>query len=88
MNGVPCKPGKAKVTSIAKGAKHPYHLVNQGGGCTVYGWVNAADIGADSGAEQAVYTVVAGDSLWGPTQVKPRRAWIRSLAGLGSATRA
>lgn len=45
-NGVPCKPGKAKVTSIAKGAKHPYHLVNQGGGCTVYGWVNTADIGA------------------------------------------
>mgnify|MGYP005869352125 FL=1 len=88
MNGVPCKPGKAKVTSIAKGAKHPYHLVNQGGGCTVYGWVNAADIGADSGAEQAVYTVVAGDSLWGIAQKRlgngNRYKEIMTLNGLGS----
>ena len=88
MNGVPCKPGKAKVTSIAKGAKHPYHLVNQGGGCTVYGWVNAADIGADSGAEQAVYTVVAGDSLWGIAQKRlgngNRYKEIMTLNGLSS----
>ena len=88
MNGVPCKPGKAKVTSIAKGAKHPYHLVNQGGGCTVYGWVNAADIGADSGAEQAAYTVVAGDSLWGIAQKRlgngNRYKEIMTLNGLSS----
>ena len=88
MNGVPCKPGKAKVTSIAKGAKHPYHLVNQGGGCTVYGWVNAADIGADSGAEQSVYTVVAGDSLWGIAQKRlgngNRYKEIMTLNGLSS----
>ena len=87
-SGVPCKPGKAKVTSIAKGAKHPYHLVNQGGGCTVYGWVNAADIGADSGAEQAVYTVVAGDSLWGIAQKRlgngNRYKEIMTLNGLSS----
>ena len=87
-NGVPCKPGKAKVTSIAKGAKHPYHLVNQGGGCTVYGWVNAADIGADSGAEQAVYTVAAGDSLWGIAQKRlgngNRYKEIMTLNGLSS----
>lgn len=43
--GSNCKPGKAKVTILAKGAKHPYHLIYQnGGGSTVYGWVNASDI--------------------------------------------
>lgn len=41
-NGPACKPGKAKITAIAKGAKHPYHLVRvSGGGSTVYGWVDA-----------------------------------------------
>ena len=45
VNGSACKPGKAKVTSIAKNAKHPYHLIKvPGGGSTVYGWVDAADI--------------------------------------------
>ena len=45
--GPTCKPGVAKVTAIAKGAKHPYHLVKQSGGwSTVYGWVDAADIQA------------------------------------------
>lgn len=44
-NGSACKPGKAKVTAIAKNAKHPYHLIKvTGGGSTVYGWVDAADI--------------------------------------------
>ena len=39
-----CKPGKAKVTHIAKG-KHPYHLVKvAGGGSTVYGWVDEKDV--------------------------------------------
>lgn len=43
--GKTCKAGKAKVTAIYKTGKHPYHLVNvSGGGSTVYGWVNAADI--------------------------------------------
>ncbi|MDE7362913.1 MAG: N-acetylmuramoyl-L-alanine amidase, partial [Oscillospiraceae bacterium] len=42
--GTACKSGKAKITRIASGAAHPYHLVNEGGGCTVYGWVNAADV--------------------------------------------
>lgn len=49
-SGTACKPGTAKVTQIAKGAKHPYHLIKQsGGGSTVYGWVNAADVQAASG---------------------------------------
>lgn len=87
-SGPTCKPGKAKVTSIAKGAKHPYHLVNQGGGCTVYGWVDAADISSDSGAEQSVYTVVAGDSLWTIAQKRlgngSRYKEIMTLNGLSS----
>lgn len=38
-----CKPGKAKVTAIAKGKAHPYHLIAvSGGGSTVYGWTDAA----------------------------------------------
>lgn len=40
-SGPACAPGKAKITAISKGAKHPYHLVKvSGGGSTVYGWVN------------------------------------------------
>lgn len=40
-----CKLGRAKVTAVAKGAKHPYHLIaEKGGGSTVYGWVNTSDI--------------------------------------------
>ena len=43
--GATCKPGKAKITQIVRGAKHPYHLIREaGGGSTVYGWVDAADI--------------------------------------------
>jgi hypothetical protein len=35
---------KAKITAVAKGKPHPYHIVGTG----VYGWVNASDIGASS----------------------------------------
>lgn len=87
--GVKCKPGTAKITSIAKGAKHPYHLLKEaGGGSTVYGWVDAADI-ATSGGEE-VYTVVAGDTLWGIAQKKlgsgARWQEISKLNGLTSST--
>ena len=87
--GVKCKPGKAKVTVIAKGAKHPYHLVKEaGGGSTVYGWVDAADIATGGGEE--VYTVVAGDTLWGIAQKKlgsgARWQEISKLNGLTSTT--
>lgn len=45
VNGSTCKPGKAKVTAIAKNGKHPYHLIKvTGGGSTVYGWVDAGDV--------------------------------------------
>ena len=44
-SGPACKPGTAKVTQLALGAKHPVHLIAQsGGGSTVYGWVDLADI--------------------------------------------
>ena len=50
-SGKACKPGKAKVTMISKGAKHPYHLAKEsGGGSTVYGWVNAADVQSEADA--------------------------------------
>lgn len=50
--GVGCKPGRAKVTSVYASGKHPYHLVaEKGGGSTVYGWVNAADIATGTAAE-------------------------------------
>ena len=43
--GYNCKPGVSKVPLLAKGAKHPCHLIYQnGGGSTVYGWVDASDI--------------------------------------------
>lgn len=43
-SGVAAKPGKAKVTIIKPGAAHPYHLINDGTGSTVFGWVNSEDI--------------------------------------------
>ena len=65
--GSSCKPGRAKITAISKGKKHPYHLVNvSGGGSTVYGWVNAADIsGAVTATEQstASWTPKIGDTV-------------------------
>ena len=39
------------MTAISKGAKHPYHLIREsGGGSTVYGWVNAADVQSEADA--------------------------------------
>lgn len=79
ITGPTCKPGKAKVTATYKG-KHPYHLVAvSGGGSTVYGWVDAADIKTEaastpaqpqkpstsSGTSETVYTVQRGDTLSG-----------------------
>ncbi len=50
-NGKSCKPGKAKVTAVAKSGKHPYHLIwTSGGGSDVYGWVDATDIKTEATA--------------------------------------
>ena len=35
---------------VAKGAKHPYQLIAEKGGGTVYGWVDAADIAVEASA--------------------------------------
>ncbi len=52
--GYTCKPGKAKVTQTYNG-KHPYHLIHiSGGGSTVYGWVDAADV-KQAAAESSEY---------------------------------
>ena len=40
---------KCKVTATAPGAKHPFHLISQDGK-GVYGWVDAAVVGAASGS--------------------------------------
>lgn len=34
------RPGPAKITLIAKGAKHPYHLIHTDSSTMVYGWVD------------------------------------------------
>lgn len=39
--GSKCAPGPAKITLIAKGAKHPYHLIHTDGSTRVYGWVDS-----------------------------------------------
>lgn len=53
-----CKPGKAKVTAIAKGKEHPYHLIAvSGGGSTVYGWTDAADIKTGTATTATSYLV-------------------------------
>ena len=53
-----CKPGKAKVTALAKGKAHPYHLIAvSGGGSTVYGWTDAADIKTGSASTATSYLV-------------------------------
>lgn len=44
-SGSACKAGVARVSKTAKGTKHPYHLIKvSGGGSTVYGWVDEANI--------------------------------------------
>lgn len=84
--GPSCKPGKAKITAISKNAKHPYHLIAvSGSGSTVYGWVDAADIGASnsSGSSSAI---AVGDivqlqaALTTAVQRRQNRPVVRKLA--------
>ena len=86
-----CKPGRAKVTATAKGAKHPYHLIAEsGGGSSVYGWVDAADIGSTTASAARTYTVRKGDSLWAIAAKQlgngSRYTEIKSLNGLSGDT--
>lgn len=62
--GKSCKPGKAKVTAIAAGKAHPYHLISvSGAGSTVYGWVNEADISTGSAAATPYTVRITTDDL-------------------------
>ena len=44
--GYSTRPGWGKVTQINLKGKHPYHLIHTDGGTNLYGWVDAADVGA------------------------------------------
>jgi len=43
--GSKCSAGQAKITSVAKGARHPWHLVHMDGKSRVYGWVDDGTFG-------------------------------------------
>lgn len=67
-NGVPCKPGRAVVTRIVAGGKHPYHLVKVNSGeSTVYGWVDVADIQGAEQAPEAAAPEQAPQEPWKPS---------------------
>lgn len=74
-SGKACKPGQAKVTAVAPSGKHPYHLIKNGGTCTVYGWVDAADIsGKSSGTGGTTGGTVTETSLAVGDMVKMDKA--------------
>ena len=62
--GTAAKPGKAKITLIAEGTAHPYHVVHIDSKSDVYGWVDAANISSGKKAiEEIALEVIAGK--WG-----------------------
>ena len=69
--GTAAKPGRAKVTIISKGAAHPYHLINDGSGSTVYGWVDETDVAVDKSVDELAKEVIHGD--WGNGDERVRR---------------
>ncbi len=75
VTGPECRPGPAKVTAIASGAKHPYHVIHTDGTSNVYGWVDAADIAARSTNGKTVaelaQEVIAGK--WGAGEERKQR---------------
>lgn len=81
---VACKPGEAKITAVAKNAKHPYHLVRVNGkGSTVYGWVNTSDI-AGSGNSADTNTPSASTSDFKQRTTAPSASdkyWVHTSNG-------
>lgn len=73
---IACVSGKAKVTRISNGAKHPYHLVKDvSGTSTVYGWVNAADVTSDVGIKIGDKVKLTADAtVYG--QTKKFSSWV------------
>ena len=73
---IACSPGKAKITRISNGAKHPYHLVRDvGGTSTVYGWVNTEDITSDVGIKIGDKVKLTADAtVYG--QTKKFSSWV------------
>lgn len=89
--GKSCKQGKAKVTQVYQPlvSRHPYHLVAvSGGGSTVYGWVDAADIKTEA-AVLAVGDQVTMDkaaTVYGTTRkfsswVYSAKLYVRAISG-------
>lgn len=74
-----CKAGLAKVTALSKGKPHPYHLKAVAGkGSTVYGWVNEADVTANTSStstkksiDELAREVIRGE--WGNGQDRKNR---------------
>lgn len=48
--GSPCKPGPARITLQAKGARHPWHLVHTDSQSRVYGWVDDGSFDRENNA--------------------------------------
>lgn len=71
--GTAAKPGRAKITRIANGTAHPIHLVNDGSGSTVYGWVSAEDVQhvTKKTVDELAREVIRGD--WGNGDERKRR---------------
>lgn len=54
--------GPAKLTKIAKGAKHPYHVIGVSGKSNVYGWVDEGQISGAGGSTPAAAQEQAQES--------------------------
>lgn len=82
--GSSCKPGTARITAIAPGKKHPYHL-QRTGDTGPWGWVDAADIA--EAAQAVAWEPEEGDTVYfkGGTHYSSANATAGSAAAAGEA---